>query len=63
MQAKRFMEAPIRGIVPGEAAEVDATLAKVPARLLDAKHASPRLMLWAMLAKTDRVPLILGLKF
>lgn len=51
---------PLRGIVPGEAAELEATLAKVSGRLLDARHVSPRLTLRAMLVKTDHVPLILG---
>ena len=40
--------------------ERDEALAKLAAQLLDAAHISPRLSLWAMLADTDEVPLILG---
>lgn len=53
-------EVPMRGIVPGEAGEIVTTLANARVRLLDTTHTSPPLSLWVMLAKTDRVPLILG---
>ena len=51
---------PVRGLVPGRHAELDATLARVSGQLLDASHRSRPLALWAMLAATDQVPLILG---
>lgn len=60
LRVERLLDLPLRGIVPGHAAEVDATLARVPAQLLDARRVSPHLALWAMLARTDEVPLILG---
>ena len=60
LQVERLCELPVRGLVPGRHAELDATLAKVFGRLLDASHHSPPLPLWAMLADTDHVPLILG---
>jgi hypothetical protein len=56
----RLCAMPVRGIVPGAAAELDAILARVTGQLLDATHRSPRLPLGAMLADTDKVPLILG---
>ena len=37
-----------------------AAIATVSAKLLDASHTSRPLVLWAMLAHTDCVPLILG---
>ena len=60
LQTERLCELPVRGLVPGRHAELDATLAKVSGRLLDASHRSRSLSLWAMLADTDQVPLILG---
>jgi len=60
LRLQRICDLPLRGIVPGKAAELEATLAKVSGQLLDAIHVSPRFPLWAMLAKTDQVPLILG---
>ena len=60
VRAERLKDIPVRGIVPGKGAELDASLAKVRIRLLDEKRISPRLTLWAMLTKTDQVPLILG---
>ena len=50
----------IAGIVPGETAQLNAVLAQVFAQLLDERGRSPRLALWAMLAESDRVPLIVG---
>ena len=60
LQVERLCELPVRGLVPGRHAELDATLAKVSGQLLDASHRSRPLSLWAMLADTDQVPLILG---
>jgi len=60
LRVKRLMDLPVRGIVPGGAAELHATLARVSGQLLDARRVSSRLTLWAMLARTDQVPLILG---
>lgn len=60
LKVHRLTELPLRGIVPGRTAQVSAVLAKVYGRLLDATHVSPRLPLWAMLADTDQVPLLLG---
>ena len=60
LRMQRVATQAIRGIVPGVHAEMSAELAKISAQLLDATHRSPRLTLWAMLAESDRVPLILG---
>ncbi len=60
LQAQRVCELPLRGVVPGHSAQLDAVLAKVKCQLLDAKHYSRPVSLWAMLADTDQVPLILG---
>jgi len=50
----------LRGIAPGKRAKVDAILAKVDLRILDAENVSPTFRICANLAKTERVPLILG---
>ncbi|MBI2104277.1 MAG: hypothetical protein HYT90_01675 [Candidatus Omnitrophica bacterium] len=60
LRVERLTTLPLRGIVPGHTAELRADLARVSGRLLDARRVSPRLILWAMLARTDEVPLILG---
>lgn len=60
LQMQRHGQVPIRGIVPGHASEMDVTLANVRGRLLDPEHRSLPLSLWAMLAGTDHVPLLLG---
>ena len=60
MRVQKLVELPLRGIIPGKTAELDAVLAKISGRLLDPKRLSPPLTLWAMLATTDQVPLILG---
>lgn len=60
LRTERLIDTPVRGIVPGQHAELEAVLARVSGQLLDATHISPRLTLWAMLTKTDQVPLILG---
>ena len=60
LRVKRLVKMPLRGIVPGAAAELDAVLARVSGQLLDARHISPPLPFNAMLADTDQVPLILG---
>ena len=60
LRTERLKQVPLRGIVPGKAAEVEAVLARVHTRLLDARTTSPRLSLWAMLVNTDHMPLILG---
>lgn len=60
LPVERLVKLPLRGIVPGRAAEMDAVLGRVSGRLLDAQRTSPTLSLWAMLAYTDQVPLILG---
>ena len=60
LPVKRIARLPLRGIVPGTAAELTATLATLTAQLLDGRRVSPRLALSAMLADTDQVPLILG---
>ena len=60
LKTSRILDIPVRGIVPGETAEMQVTMATVDVKLLGATHASRPLTLWAMLAHTDRVPLILG---
>ena len=60
LRVNPLCELPVRGLVPGRHAELHATLAKVSGQLLDASHRSRPLALWAMLAGTDQVPLILG---
>lgn len=60
LRLTRLSRVPLRGIVPGAAAELDVALAQLAGQLLDARHRSPTLPLWVMLADTDEVPLILG---
>lgn len=60
LRMERLCDLPVRGLVPGRHAELNATLAKVSGQLLDDFHVSRPLPLWAMLAGTDQVPLILG---
>jgi len=60
LRLERLVELPMRGIVPGAQAEIHGTLAKASGQVLDARRLSPPLILGAMLAKTDDVPLILG---
>ena len=60
LRVERLLKLPLRGIIPGKSAELSADLARVSSQLLDAKRFSPTLFLWAMLAPTDQVPLILG---
>ena len=60
LKTHRILDLSIRGIVPGETAEMQATMATIRVKLLGAMHASRPLTLWAMLATHDRVPLILG---
>lgn len=59
-RVERLTAMPVRGVVPGQTAELHADLARISGRLLDASRVSPPLSLWAMLARTDEVPLILG---
>lgn len=60
LRVERLTMRSLRGVVPGRSAELRAELARVSGRLLDPRRISPRLSLWAMLADTDQVPLILG---
>jgi hypothetical protein len=57
---KAFFKTSLQGIVPGKRAKSDAVLARVACRLLDSQKISIPRTIWALLAQTDRVPLILG---
>ena len=60
LRARHLARQTIRGIVPDPHAELSGDLVTVPTRLFDEVHRSPRLTLYAILADTNHVPLILG---
>lgn len=60
LRARHLARQTIRGIVPDPHAELSGDVVTVSARLCDEIHRSPRLTLYAMLAETNHVPLILG---
>ena len=60
LRTQRLAETPLRGIVPGKDAKVTAVLSRISGQVLDSRNASFPLKLWAMLVRTESVPLILG---
>ena len=60
LRLRRVCDSSVQGIVPGLDVRLETVFAGVTAQLLDARRASPPLKLWATLADSDRVPLILG---
>jgi len=55
-----LFKTPLQGIAPGRRATVDALLARVSGRIRDTKNRTRAFPIYAMLATSDHVPLILG---
>ena len=60
LKTRRILDTPLRGIVPGESAQVRASLGKVTTLLFDSRNASRPFRIHAMLVRAEPVPLILG---